>query len=162
MAFPFSIKYSARLSDNFASDRNRNREALEFIEDFVTKKTGDDIVIAGDKLTFKSKFFKWGRWNTNILVPIEKGVFIFVDNGDKTILTYEFYMYHLFIAVTIMSAFMATVSQQLWFGIICFLWLGGMNWLIAIIRHKMMLTEIAKEIDNLIDKPKGYGKKGSL
>ena len=160
MTFPFSIKYSARLSDSFASDRNK--EALEFIEDFITKKTGDDIIIENDKLTFKSKFFKSGRWNTNILVPIEKGVFNIIEKGGKTILTYEFYMYHLFITVTIMSAFMATVSQQVWFGILCFLWLGGMNWLTAIIRHKMMLNEIAKEIDNLINKPKEYGQKGSL
>lgn len=152
MTFPFSIRYSARLNGNFANDRNK--EALDFIEDFITKKTAEDIVIDENKLTFKSKFFKWGRWNTNILVPIEKGIFIIVDKGDKTILTYEFYMYHLFIAVTIMSAFMATVSQQVWVGILFFLWVGGMNWLTAIIRHKMMLTEIAKEVENLIYKPK--------
>ncbi|PWN66567.1 hypothetical protein [Chryseobacterium oncorhynchi] len=149
MIFPFSIKYSARLSNNFSI--GRNKEALEFIEAFITKKTGVDIVIENDKLTFKSKFFKWGRLNTNILVPIEKGVFNIVDKGEKTILTYEFYMYHLFIAVTIMSVFMATVSQEVWFGIFCFLWSGGMSWLIAIIRHKMMLNEIANKIDNLVN-----------
>ena len=160
MTFPFSIKYSARLGDNFTS--GRIKETLEFIEEFITKKTGDGIIIEDNKLTFKSKFFKWGRWNTNILVPIEKGVFIIVDKGDRTLLTYEFYMYHLFIAVTIMSTFIASVSQQVWVGILCFLWLGGMNWLTAIIRHKMMLNEIAKEIDNLINNPKEYGKKGSL
>jgi hypothetical protein len=159
MTFPFSIKYSAKLHENYTSDRNK--ETLEFIEDFITQKTGDDIVIEDNKLTFKSKFFKWGRWNTNILVPIEKGVFTIIGKGDGTILTYEFYMYHLFIAVTIMSIFMATVSQQVWVGIVCFLWLGGMNWLTAIIRHKMMLREIAKKIDNLINTPKEYGQKGS-
>jgi len=152
MTFPFSIKYSVRLGDTFTSERNK--ETLEFIEKFMIEKTGEEIVIDDNKLTFKSKFFKRGRWNTNILATIEKGVFIIVDKGDRTILTYEFYMYHLFIAVTIMSAIMATVFQQVWFGIICFLWLGGMNWLIAIFRHKMMLTEIAKEIDNLVNKPK--------
>ena len=149
MTFPFSIKYSARLNDNFAS--NRKIDAFEFIEAFITKKTGDDIVIENDKLTFKSKFFKWRR-NTNILVPIEKGVFTIIDKGDRTILTYEFYMYRLFISVTIMSAFMAIVSQEVWFGIFCFFWLGGMNWLIAIIRHKMMLNKITKEIDSLSNK----------
>jgi hypothetical protein len=159
MTFPFSIKYSTQLGNNFASDRNK--ETLEFIEDFITKKTGDDIVIEDNKLTFKSKFFKWGRWNTNILVPIEKGVFIIVEKGDRTLLKYEFYMYHLFIGVIIMSIFMATVSQQFWVGIICFLWVGGMNWLIAIIRHKMMLNKITKEIDNLISDLKEHEQKGS-
>ena len=32
MTFPFSIKYSAQLDENYASDRNK--ETLEFIEDF--------------------------------------------------------------------------------------------------------------------------------
>ncbi len=159
MAFPFSIKYSAQLK-NYASDRNK--ETLEFIEDFITQKTGDDIVIEGNKLTFKSKLFKWGRWNTNILVTIEKGVFTIIDKGDRTILTYEFYMYHLFIAVTFFSAFIATVSQQIWDGILSFIWLGGLNWLIAIVRHKMMLSEIAKKIDNLINSPKEYEHKTGL
>ncbi|KQT17106.1 hypothetical protein ASG31_12210 [Chryseobacterium sp. Leaf404] len=69
-------------------------ETLEFIEQFITKKTGEDIIIKDNKLTFKSKFFKWGRWNGNILIPIEKGTFKIVDQGNRTILTYEFYMYH--------------------------------------------------------------------
>jgi hypothetical protein len=149
MTFPFSIKYSARLNDNFQCDKNK--QALEFIKEYILNKTGDDIIIETNTLTFKSKFFNWNRWNTNILAPIEKGVFIIVDNGDRTLLTYEFYMYHLFIKVSIMSVFIAIVSQQIWIGILCFLWLGGMNWLTTIIRHKIMLKEIVKKIDNLIN-----------
>lgn len=148
MTFPFSIKYSERLSGNFTKDRNI--VALEFIKDYIIKKTGENIIIENEKLTFKSKFFKLGRWNTNILVPIEKGVFIIKDKGTETILTYEFYMYHLFTAVIIISVFMATISQQVFFGIICFLWIAGLNWLMAIIRHKIMLKEIAREIDKLV------------
>ena len=159
MTFPFSIKYSARLNNHFSIDRKE--ETFKFIEDFITNKTGDEIIIEGDKLTFKSKFFK-DRWNTNILVPIEKGVFIIIDKGDRYILTYEFYMYHLFIAVTIMSTFIAIFSQQVWVGILCFLWLCGMNWLIAIIRHKMMLNEITKEINNQIYRPNEYAQKSCL
>lgn len=151
MIFPFSIKYSVQLGDHFT--RDRNKETLEFIEDFICKKTGEDITIEDNKLTFRSNFFQLGRWNTNILVPIEKGIFTIVDKGDRTLLTYEFYMYHLFIMVTILSVIIATV-QQIWFGIFCFSFLGGMNWLIALIRHKMMLHEIAKEIDNLTNHPK--------
>jgi len=143
MIFPFSIKYSVRLRYNFECERNK--KALKYIEDFISKKTADDIVIEDDRLTFKSKFFRW-RWNTNILAPIEKGVFKIIDKDDNTILTYEFFMYRLFIIVTIVSAFVLNSSQSLLVGILCFLWLGGMNWLIAIIRHKRMLKEIANGI----------------
>lgn len=154
MIFPFSIKYSARLSDNFTSDISK--EAFEFIEYFITEKTGNDIITKDNRLTFKSSPFKGGRLNTNILVPIEKGTFSIVDKGDKRILTYEFYMYRLFIVAIILSAFLAIGSQQVWTGIRCFLWIGGINWLIALYRHKMMLAEITKGIDNLISKPKEY------
>jgi len=49
-----------------------------------------------------------------------------------------------------MSIVMGTVSHQPWFGVLCFAWLGGMNWLVAIIRHRNMLGDIATGIDNLV------------
>ncbi len=160
MIFPFTIKYSVHLDNYYAIERSK--ETLEIIQEFITQKTGEDIIIRDNKLTFKSKFFKSGRLNTNVLVPIEKGVFTIIEKDRRPILTYEFYMYRLFIVVTIMSAFGAIADQQVWSGILCFLWVGGMNWLTAIIRHKMMLNEIAKEIDNFINKTEEDGQKGSL
>jgi len=146
MIFPFSIRYSVRLSDHFFT--NRNKEALKYIESYITSKKGKDIVIDDDRLTFKSKFFT-GRSNGNILVPIEKGIFTIVDKGDQVILTYEFYMYRLFIVVAIMSVFMAISANRIWIGILCFLWLCGMNWLLTLIRHRRMLKKIAMAIDIL-------------
>ena len=81
---------------------------------------------------------------------IEKGKFNLIDNGNESVLTYEFFMYRTFAIVALMSVVMGTVSQQPWFGVVCFAWLGGMNWLIAIIRHRNMLGDIAGGIDKLI------------
>lgn len=81
---------------------------------------------------------------------IEKGKFNLIDNGNESVLTYEFFMYRTFAIVAVMSVVMGTVSQQPWFGVVCFAWLGGMNWLIAIIRHRNMLVDIVGGIDNLI------------
>jgi|GEM_PF-2402962 len=150
MPFPFSIRYSARLADKYA--RIKNREALELIAAFIEEKTGDDIVIEDEKLTFKSHFFKL-RMSTNILAVIDRGAFHISEKGDKRILRYEFYLYRLFIIAGIMSLFAASLSRDMWFGIFCFLMLGCANWVIAIVRHRLLLNHIAKHIDRLVDRP---------
>lgn len=148
MIFPFSIKYSKILTPSFS--QNKDKVVLEFIKDFIEKKSGDDIVINDRQLTFRSRFFKSGRWNSNILVPIERGVFKLADIGGRTILTYEFFMYHLFIFVTIFAVFLMTISQHMWVGFIIFLWIGGINWIVTIIRHRLMIKKIVMGIDNLL------------
>ena len=70
MTFPFSIKYSAQLDENYASDRNK--ETLEFIEDFITQKTGDDIVIKDNKLTFSLNFSNGADGTQISLFPLKK------------------------------------------------------------------------------------------
>jgi hypothetical protein len=143
MIFPFTIKYSVQLSDNFPS--NSNKETLEFIKEYIIKRKGDNIVIENNRLTFKSKTSS--KWD--ILSTIDKGIFNIQNNEGKIILTYEFFMYQLFIIVTIMSIMMMVVAQDIWFAKVGFLWLGGMNWLVTIIRHKSMLTDIKKAIEHV-------------
>jgi hypothetical protein len=143
MIFPFTIKYSVQLSDNFPS--NSNKETLEFIKEYIIKRKGDNIVIENNRLTFKSKTSS--KWD--ILSTIDKGIFNIQNNEGKIILTYEFFMYQLFIMVTIMSIMMMVVAQDIWFAKVGFLWLGGMNWLVTIIRHKSMLTDIKKAIEHV-------------
>lgn len=148
MIFPFSIKYTVELVESFTA--KDNKKTLEFIEEYILKKTGEDIVVEENKLTFKTRFFSFKRGKSNILAPIEKGVFVIVAKGDRTLLTYEFYMFRLFVIVTIMSIFTTIFSQKIGDGVYLFLWLGGLNWIITIIRHKRMLNEIKSEINKLI------------
>jgi hypothetical protein len=147
MVFPFTIKYSKRLKEKVSS--SDTEKVLSYIGDFITKKTGEDIIIDKNELTFKSGFFRM-RWSSNIMGVIEKGKFNLIDNGNENVLTYEFFMYRIFAIVAVMSIVMGIVSQQPWFGVVCFAWVGGMNWLVAIIRHRNMLGDIAGGIDRLI------------
>ncbi|RZJ51637.1 MAG: hypothetical protein EOO44_14300 [Flavobacterium sp.] len=123
--------------------------ALNFIGDFLTKKTADHITIEENRLIFKCDFFKMG-WSTNILVQTEKGIFTIVEKENKSLLIYKFFMYQLFGGAFVMSLIIAFVSTEIWMGIFCFLWLGGMNWVIALFRHRSMLNEIVVEIDTLV------------
>jgi hypothetical protein len=147
MIFPFTIKFSKRLKEKVsAADIDI---AMTYIKKFIIKKTAEDIIIDRNELTFKSGFFRM-RWSTNIMGTIEKGKFNLIEDGNESVLTYEFFMYRIFTIVAVISIFMGTISHQPWLGVICFVWLGIMNWVIAIIRHRNMLGDIATGIDNLI------------
>lgn len=145
MSFPFSIKYVALINENI-NEKNAQL-ILNYIKNFIEQKTADNIVIKDNTLSFKSSFFKPGRWNTNILVPIEKGVFQLFNEGNNSMISYEIFMYHLFIGTILISVFMAIFSGLFWVGFIAFFWLGVMNWIVALIRHKRMLIQIALNIN---------------
>lgn len=87
----------------------------------------------------------------DILGPIEKGEFKITQGNGGIVLTYEFFMFRLFIIVAIMSLAVGLGTKELNNGLMCFAWLGGMNWLIALIRHRLMLVDIANEIDSEIN-----------
>jgi hypothetical protein len=143
--FPFSIKYSTQFKQ---INYSRNNDVLKYIDDFLVIKSAENVIIDHNKLTFTSKFFN-GKSNWHILRPIEKGVFTIINKNATTTLTYQFFMYRLFIISAGMSIMMAIVSNTISIGIFCFCWLCGMNWITAIIRHKKMFKNIVKGIDIL-------------
>jgi hypothetical protein len=142
MPFPFSITYLSTLNENFGQERYP--AVLKFVGDFIINKPAKDIIIENNTLKFKPGFT---FWSGNIMGPIERGIFILNPAGDRVILTYQFFMYHMFIITGIMAVVLAIVSQQIWFGVGAFLWLCGMNWVTALVRHRGMLDEIAAGID---------------
>ncbi len=144
MSFPFSNRYVRELDDSLTDDQLAS--AMEYIKAFMEKKRADDVVLQEGRLTFNSGFFTI-RWNFDILTTIDRGVFTIVSEGGKTTITYEIFMYSLFIIVPIMSIAIGLLSKEIWGGIGCFLWLGGMNWIIALTRHGGMFREIVEGID---------------
>lgn len=151
MIFPFSIKYTSPLGANY--DPKRQREALEYIGQFMTDRSADEVDIEHGCLIYRVKLFGNVSYSTHILVPSEKGVFFISQKDDKYVLTYHFFMYRLFTIVSIMSLFFAAATKDAGSGILAFLWLGGMNWILAAIRHNMMLSKIVGEIDHLMSEP---------
>jgi hypothetical protein len=143
MIFPFSIKYTKQLKSKVAPADTK--KVMTFIEAYISKRTGQDIVIEENNITFRTSLFR--GWSTNILAPIEKGKFKLLDKDGNSILTYEFFMYRLFIIVSFMSIAAGVTLHKVWFGLGCFVWLGGMNWITALIRQHSMLGDIAKSID---------------
>jgi hypothetical protein len=145
MPFPFSITYSTTLKEKIVPENYP--KILQHIKAFIINKPAKDIIIESNKLSFKPGAY-YGNWN--IMVSIEKGIFSIIEKEGHVILTYEFFMYRLFITTGIMSVIAGIFTQILWIPIVAFLWLCGMNWITALARHKSMFDDLASEIDALV------------
>jgi hypothetical protein len=152
MIFPFSIKCKKKFKKKVSSGDTDN--VMSYIQDIIEKKTCESITLNGCQLIYKTGSFR-NKWNTDILASVEKGKFNLINNGAESILTYEFFMYHMFLGAFIISILIGLVSSKIWTGAICFVWLGGMNWVIAFIRHRKMLRDIVIGIETNFDEKKG-------
>jgi hypothetical protein len=145
MPFPFSIKYSATLNGEIHPESYP--ELLQYISDFIVNKPAKNIIIENNWLSFKAG--STGS-NWNIMATIDRGKFELDERLGHAVLTYEFFMYKLFIFAGILAIAAGALSQTILVGVGVFSWLCGMNWVIALLRHRAMLDELAAEIDNFI------------
>jgi hypothetical protein len=145
--FPFSVRYTQKFKKKVPV--SVTDEIMTYIKDFFVQKNGVDIVVDGNILTYKSGFFK-NRWVHDILLPVDNGSFDLEFQEGDCRLTYEFYMYRLFIIPILMSGYIAISSHNYLFAFISFAVLAFIGWIIVIIRHRLMLGEIIFDIEVLI------------
>ena len=148
MIFPFKIKFSTQIIGTISPENSQL--IVNFIKDYIVKRKGQDIKIEKDHLTFKTNLFKMSSFD--ILSPVEKGIFYIKVKEQNLSLVYEIFMFRLFIISIIMSIIFGILTTDIRIGIFAFLWLGGMNWITAILRNRIMLNKIAKGIVTLQSK----------
>ncbi|WP_139332223.1 hypothetical protein [Mucilaginibacter lappiensis] len=94
------------------------------------------------------------NWRGSLFGSVDNGVFNLVYENNSWLLNYQINMRQLFITTSIMSiimgVFMLVNGGPWWVGIVAFLWLCGVNWIISSIRHGTVATDIATGIDELI------------
>jgi hypothetical protein len=151
--FPLTITFSEKLPKNF--DERYYGMGIQTIKHILTENKGRIKSIEDDGLTFKGSH---SYWRGSICKGVDKGAFKIQKKNNKVIVIYKIFFYELFIFTSIAGIVFGAISQEIWVGIGIFLWLGGMNWITAIIRHQSMLKDIALEIDrnfnNLNEKSK--------
>ena len=145
--FPFSVRYSQKFKKKVPV--SLTDEIMTYIKDFILQINGENIIIEGNILTYKSGFLK-NRWIHEILVPIDSGSFDLEFQEGRCLLIYEFYLYRLFLVPILMAAFVGISSHNYLFAIIFFLALSFPMWLITLIRHRLMLGEVIMDIEVLI------------
>ncbi|WP_158826730.1 hypothetical protein [Mucilaginibacter lacusdianchii] len=150
MPFPFSIRYTKPLRAVIMP--NNQRQVLEYIKKRILADKADNIVMSEESVTYK------GSTSANkrhaLFESVDCGSFTLSNKGNKWCLVYKIKMYKLFIFTSLMAAFMGLIAQigngDWWIGIIMFLWLCGMNWIISIIRHEDVAARIAIGINELL------------
>ncbi|QNE39421.1 hypothetical protein F1C16_07565 [Hymenobacter sp. NBH84] len=145
--FPFSISYSVQLTRNITLDEYES--VLKYVKEFIEKKTADDIIIWENGLEFKSRLLKW-RSRNNIMSAIDKGEFYILSKEGKTFISYKIYMYFLLLSALVFAGLVEALTKNIALSVFVIIFMGGLNWLIAVIRHRYMLNDLKKRIDLLI------------
>jgi hypothetical protein len=144
MPFPISIRFKKRLKVTITSENQP--KALRYIQKTIQDKAAGNIVIENNQVSYKGST-QSGRRS---LFGEIRGTFTLINGKDgRSYLIYEFKMYHLFIVTPIMAVAFGLLSHHWWLGIIAFLWLCGMNWIIYLIRNEALANELATGIDSL-------------
>ncbi|RWY52530.1 hypothetical protein [Mucilaginibacter gilvus] len=143
---PFHITITRSKSFEKRLSKDETEKILCYIDKFIRDKSGKNIDKTDYSLRYKgsTSYFNW-----NILRAVDKGVFRIEEDGFQSKITYEYFMYQLFIVVPIMGIGFWIFSGSYLGFLLCVGWLGGMNWLITVIRHGSMFNEITEGIDTL-------------
>ena len=141
--FPLTIEFSRTL--NRKINENEFRKVLELISQVVTDKKGKVVYIGQQELTYKGSD-SVGRHH--IFTSINKGIFK-IQSGEKLTIEYTIYLATVVSIGVIAGIVIGICSQDYLVGIFTFLWAGGINWTIAVIRHGSMLNDIMVKIDDI-------------
>ena len=117
---------------------------FEVIQNYLRSKSVHDFYRSNKVVRFKKGFF---TSRTHIFAVIDKGEFELVENESRYTLKYRVYFLQLFIMVSLMSIAFGLVSQNWVFSVIAFLFLGGLNFLISIVRQKGVLSHLVSVIN---------------
>jgi hypothetical protein len=143
MSFPFTVTYSSRLSISM-TDANKTL-VLACIQDMLLKKSAKTVTVGTYEVGFKGST---SPWRGSLMGSVDKGIFTLIEKDGISILTYKFYFIQLFIVTPLMGLCFGLFSKSVWIGVGAFLWLGGMNWVIAIVRHHSLFQEISEQLNN--------------
>ncbi|MEZ2338532.1 hypothetical protein AB6735_22985 [Mucilaginibacter sp. RCC_168] len=111
----------------------------------------DNVIVKNLSVNYKGST---SNWRGSLFGSVDNGVFNLIHENNSWLLNYQINMHKLFITTStmsiIMAVFMLVNSGPWWVGIVAFLWLCGVNWIINLIRHRTVATDIATGIDELI------------
>jgi len=140
--FPLNIKYKRILNSN-----SNSGQILDQIEKELTRLKIDKTQRSDLKINFENSFFNGqGRWH--LMAPVDKG-YLKLNKNMKEI-EYSFSVVRTFYIASGMALFFGLISQSYWIGIIFFLWLFGMNWIITLIRQNIFVNKLKNKLNEKI------------
>jgi len=149
MIFPFSVSFNKQLKAKIISD---NQQAiLQYIMKSILDDKANNVVVEDIHVTYRGST---SNWRGSLFGSVDDGIFSLIYKHNNWWLNYQINMRKLFIGTAILSSIMGVFALvnggPWWIGIAAFLWLGGGNWIINLIRHETVAANIAEGIDELI------------
>ena len=137
--FPFSFTFSRPIP---SLNDVQTKQVIHALTEYVKKHRGKNISTNNSQVHFTIGFFGTA-WE--LFAQIEKGTFSVGDNS----LCFTFYMYHLWLFAAFGGVAFAVISGNMITGLVCFLWLAGLNIIVATFRYYRMIQSIASKITKL-------------
>jgi hypothetical protein len=143
--FPFLIKYKKALNSNF--DLIDNETLLKGFKENLKRGGVDRIFIKNNSiLRYENDFFAIRPgWNWNIWVGISGGQIEITKDENKRKVTYLFNTSRFFIVGAIAGIAFGLFSKMILIGLFAFSFLGLLNWIISISRHRANFSELLNE-----------------
>jgi hypothetical protein len=111
----------------------------------------DNVVVEDMSVNYKGST---SNWSGSLFGSVDNGIFCLAYENNSWFLNYQINMCTLFIGTSTLSIIMGVFALEnngsWWIGIVAFLWLCGANWIIILIRHGGVVTDVAAGIDELI------------
>jgi hypothetical protein len=146
--FPFKIRYSTKIEGVATPDLIQ--AMLDVSRDLLREYGADFFSRESNRITFENRFFKLTS-NWNLMVAADAG-FVEISNSEenKIKVRYGFTLTRILVLSFLISIIILIVSREIYFSIFAFFVLGFLIWLIAIARHRYVLTMIVDRIEHRV------------
>jgi len=144
----FKYKFATEIKRPISQDGYAKE--IKIVKNYIDEKKGIIVLNNNNELAFKGTY---SNWRPNIFSGVESGKFTITTEKGRLKLIYQIEIDPALVYLTIIGIALSCSFYRVWFIGMPFIGLGGINLLIALVRHNAMLYSIEFEIDQL-DKQK--------
>jgi hypothetical protein len=150
MIFPFEVTYKKELKGEI--QKYSTSEILDFFKNDFEKSGADSIELTNDCILVKNDWisfrirpgFNWNRW---LGINSAKFQIISTEKNERKAI-YTFNLTKLLLESAIICIFIGLVNRSLLVGLVCYFFLGIMNWVIKLFQHQFSFNEFLNERSN--------------
>ena len=147
---PFDITLSKKIFSSLS--QNKRTWILKLFENEFQYRKADNLQINEDQLKFKNSFYKTGS-NLNIMLPVDQGIIWLEETtNNENRVYYNFSLTRIYVLSFVIGIFAYAASNEWTTTILVALGFLSLNWIVTVLRHKIMFNSLMKKIKFEIEK----------
>ncbi len=124
---------------------------LDYICRKLIERKADGVTLADGQIKYQGST---SGWNRAIFRDVDSGMFNLIQKEDKWVIVYVINLKKSLLIVSSIISLVAGIVMQLglgkwWVGLLFFLWVYGLNFVITVMRHDVLAEDLLQEIDRL-------------